>query len=62
MMLKGLRSRQLNDGPGIILPVWKDIDVDFLNGIHPSLTQIKAANFADGLDAVLAEIEIVYKR
>lgn len=60
--LNGLRSRQVNNGPAIILPIWKDIDVDFLNRIHPSLAQIKAVNFTDGLEAVVAEIEHVYRR
>jgi hypothetical protein len=60
--LKGLRSRQIGEQPGIILPIWKDIDAEFLNNVHPPLAQIKAANFADGLAAVVAEIERVYKR
>lgn len=60
--LKGLRARQLSGGPGIILPVWKDVDANFLNAIHPSLAQIKAANFADGIEKVVAEIEHVFQR
>lgn len=54
--IAGLTSREVIDGRRMILPVWHEIDSEFLVKHAPTLADLLAARTSDGLDHVAGQI------